>query len=147
MRIAADGRWFHQGGLITRPAMVRAFSHLLRRDADGSHWLVTPYEKLSIEVEDAPFIAVEMQQEGAGADSRIAFRLNNDDLVILGPANPLTMRNGPDGLLPYIHVRDGLEARLSRPVYYELAEQALTESEDAPVIWSGGKNFPLSAAA
>src|SRR5579871_3951467 len=81
MRIAADGRWYHQGGEITRPAMIRAFASLLMRDADGRHWLVTPTQKLSIEVEDAALIATDLKHEGSG----IAFRLNVDEFVVAGP--------------------------------------------------------------
>jgi uncharacterized protein len=141
MRIAGDGRWFHQGGEITRLAMVRAFSSLLRRDSDGSHWLVTPHEKLSIKVEDAPFIAVEMQSEGAGEARLLAFRLNSDDLVIADAGHPLEWRHE----LPYLHVRDGLWAKLVRPVYYEIAELSLAENPQRPGLWSGGTFFPIGA--
>lgn len=137
MRIAADGKWYHQGGEITRPAMIRAFSGLLRRETDGSHWLVTPQQKLSIIVEDAPFVAVELQNEGDGNNRSLAFRLNSDDLVIAGPAHAIELRNG----LPYLHVRDGLWAKLARPVYYELAEIAIAESPEAPRVWSNGVAF------
>ena len=88
MRIAAGGRWYHQGGEITRPAMLRAFSALLVRDSAGQHWLVTPHEKLSIEVEDAAFVAVDVKQAGGA----LAFRLNTDDLVVAGPDHPITAR-------------------------------------------------------
>lgn len=141
MRIAADGKWYHQGGEITRPAMVRAFSSLLRREEDGTHWLVTPQQKLSIEVEDAPFIAVEMQNEGSGTARTLAFRLNSDDLVVAGPQHRLELRNG----LPYLHVRAGLWAKLARPVYYELAELALEENPDAPNIWSNSAEFSIGS--
>jgi uncharacterized protein len=143
MRIAADGKWYHQGGEITRPAMIRAFSSLLRCEADGSHWLVTPQQKLSIKVEDAPFTAVELQNEGSGPDRKLAFRLNSDDLVIAGPGHEIALR----GDLPYLHVRDGLWAKVARAVYYELAELALTENPDAPVIWSNGTMFEIGSLA
>jgi uncharacterized protein len=140
MRIAADGRWYHQGGEITRPAMVRAFSTLLRRD-DDRYWLVTPQEKLSITVEDAPFIAVEVQSEGSGDQRTLAFRLNSDDLVIAGREHALELRP-----LPYLHVRAGLWAKLARPVYYELAELALNEGHAPPGVWSSGLFFPIGSA-
>ncbi len=143
MRIAADGKWFHQGGEITRSAMIRAFSSLLRREAGGSHWLVTPHEKLSIEVEDAPFIAVEMQSEGRGETRSLAFRLNSDDLVVAGPEHVLELRNA----LPYLHVRDGLWAKLARSVYYEIAEIALEENPDRPGVWSQGSYFAIGTPA
>lgn len=142
MRIAADGKWYHQGGEITRPAMIRAFSSLLRRDSDGSHWLVTPHEKMAIAVDDAPFIAVEVQIEGSGQTRNLAFRLNSDDLVIAGPDHKIELR----GALPYVHVRSGLWAKLARAVYYELAELALDEDPARPGLFSGGVFFPIGSA-
>jgi uncharacterized protein len=141
MRIASDGKWYHQGGEVTRPAMIRAFSSLLRRDNNCSHWLVTPQQRLSIKVEDAPFVAVEMQSEGEGKNRSLAFRLNSDDLVVAGPEHVIELR----GDLPYLHVRYGLWAKLARSVYYELAEIALAESPDAPCVWSNGIEFPIGA--
>lgn len=143
MRIASDGKWFHQGGEITRPAMIRAFSSLMRRDADGQHWLVTPQQKLSIIVDDVPFIAVELQSEGQGQARSLAFRLNTDDLVFADGEHPIEVRDG----LPYLHVRGGMWAKLARPVYYELANLALAENADAPSIWSKGSQFQLVAPA
>lgn len=147
IRIAADGRWFHEGGEIERPAMVRLFSRVLRREPDGTHVLVTPAEKLAIEVDDAPFVAVEARVEGDGARRDIAFRLNTGDVVLLGPRNPLRLRDGPAGRLPYLHVRGrfdrAIEARLARPVYYELAGLA----DDQGCIVSGGERFVLGDAA
>jgi uncharacterized protein len=136
MRIATDGRWFHQGGEVRRSAMVRAFSSLLRRDADGSYWLVTPHERLSILVEDAPFIAVELRNEGSGEQRSLAFRLNTDDLVIADAEHGLEFRP-----LPYLHARGGLWAKLARPIYYELAELALEESNEPLGLWSNGSFF------
>jgi len=123
MRIAADGRWYHQGGLITRPSMVRAFASLLMRDAADRHWLVTPHEKLSIEVEDAAFIAVDVTQE-SGA---LAFRLNTDDIVLAGPDHPIIARGDPDLPALYVAVRHGTEARLNRSTYGQLVEIALDQ--------------------
>lgn len=142
MCIAADGRWFHQGGEIKRPAMVRAFSTLLRADPDGSYWLVTPQEKLSIEVEDVPFIAVEAQFHKAS----IAFRLNTDDLVIAGASHPIEIRAYEGAQVPYLLVRNDLWARCSRPVYYELAEQALEGDTEKPGLWSEGVFFALDVS-
>jgi uncharacterized protein len=139
MRIAADGKWYHQGDEITRPAMIRAFSGLLRREKDGSYALVTPQQKLSIKVEDAPFIAVELQSEGDGQNRSLAFRLNSDDLVLADADHIIEVRGG----LIYLHVRNGLWARLARPVYYELAEIALAENAGAPCVWSNGVRFAI----
>ncbi len=145
MVIMSDGRWFHQGGEIKRPAMVRAFSSLLICDEDDQHWLVTPYEKQSIAVVDAPFVAVELRSEGDGEERQMALRLNTDDLVILGPDHPLIMREGSDPPLPYVLVRGQLWAKLSRPVYYEMAQLALNENADSPGLWSGKQYFPFGS--
>lgn len=143
MRIARDGTWFHEGSPINRPAMVRLFSTVLRREPDGSHVLVTPAEKLEIEVEGTAFRAVEMETEGHGRDRSIAFRLDSGDAVIAGAANPIRLVQTPEGPSPRVAVRHGLEAELSRSVYYELAEIALEEGGDPPGVWSGGTFFPL----
>lgn len=146
MRIAKDGTWFHEGSPINRPAMVRLFSTVLRREPDGGHVLVTPVEKLLIEVETTAFRAVEMQTEGQGRDRRIAFRLDSGEGVIAGADHPLSLTPGENGPSPRLAVRHGLEAELSRPVYYELAEIALAEGSDPPGVWSGGSFFPLVPA-
>ena len=146
MRIARDGTWFHEGSPIGREAMVRLFSTILRREPDGSHVLVTPVEKLDIEVEDAPFVAVEMRREGEGRDARLAFRLNTGDLVAAGPDNALRFEADGEALRPYLHVRRGLEALVARPVYYDLADLAL-ENGDEPGVWSQGAFFPLPIPA
>ena len=139
MRIAADGNWYHEGERIERPAMVRLFSTVLRREADGSHVLVTPAEKLSIDVEVTPFRAVAMSQEGQDEQRRIAFELDSGDAVILGADHPLRMIDET----PRLVVRHGLEALIARPLYYELAEIALAEGHAPPGIWSDGCFFPL----
>ncbi|GGB16499.1 hypothetical protein GCM10011380_02480 [Sphingomonas metalli] len=144
MRIARDGTWYHQGSPIGRPAMVRLFSTLLRREPDGSFVLVTPVEKLTIAVEDAPFLAVAMKAEGEGEDARLAFQLNTGDLVTAGPDHPIRFVEAGDGPRPYLHVRGGLEALVARPVYYDLAGRALAAPE-RPGIWSNGIFFPLVA--
>ena len=146
MRIARDGTWYHQGSPIRRSEMVRLFSTVLRREADGSHALVTPAEKLRIEVESTAFRAVEMTSEGEGRDRRIAVRLDSGDAVLLGGEHPLTLAADDHGPSPRVHVRHGLEAELSRPIYYELAEIALAEGDDPPGVWSDGCFFPLGAA-
>jgi hypothetical protein len=145
MRIARDGTWYHQGVPIARPAMVRLFSTVLRRERDGGYVLVTPMEKLDIEVDDAPFVAVSMKSEGEGRSARIAFQLNTGDLVTAGPEHPLRFAEDERGPRPYLHVRSGLEALIGRSVYYELAERALATEEAAPGVWSGGIFFPLAA--
>lgn len=147
MRIGCDGTWFHQGSPIGRQAMVRLFSTILRREADGRYVLVTPVEKLDIAVEDAPFVAVEMKAEGEGDAARLAFRLNTGDLVAAGPDHPLRFVDGDDGPRPYLHVRGRLEALVARAVYYDLAERALAGDAERPGVWSDGAFFPLEPAA
>jgi hypothetical protein len=144
MRIARDGIWYHEGSPIGRPAMVRLFSTILRREPDGGFVLVTPVEKLGIEVEDAPFVAVEMKSEGEGEDRNLAFRLNTGDVVLCGPDHRLRFEEGPH---PYLEVRSGLDALVARPVYYELAEIALAEGAAPPGLWSGGAFFALEPGA
>ena len=146
MRIARDGIWYHQGSPIGRPAMVRLFSTVLRREPDGRHMLVTPVEKLEIDVDSTAFRAVEMQTEGEGESRRIALRLDNGDAVILGPEHGLTVIEGANGPSPRVAVRHGLEAELSRPIYYELAEIAVAEGGNPPGVWSEGQFFPLETS-
>jgi hypothetical protein len=143
MRIARDGTWYHDGRPIRRPAMVRLFSTVLRREPDGRHLLVTPVEKLEIDVEATAFRAVEMETQGAGKQRRIAFRLDSGDAVILGPHHPLRVVAEEYGPSPRILVRHGLEAELARPVYYELAEIAIAEGNDPLGLWSDGAFFAL----
>lgn len=143
MRIARDGTWFHEGSPIGRPAMVRLFSSILRRESDGGFVLVTPVEKLAIDVEDKPFLAVELASEGEGRNRSLAFRLNSGDLVVAGPDHPLRIEAGAEGPLPIVEVRAGLEARIARPVYYELAHLALEEGAEPLGLWSRDCFFPL----
>ena len=147
MRIARDGTWFYRGSPIERPALVKLFASVLRREADGSYWLVTPAERGRVVVEDAPFIAVEVDREGEGRDQRLIFRTNLDEIVTAGPDHPLRIETTADGTpAPYILVRPGLEARLSRPVFYELAELGGKEQiagETRFGVWSCGLFFEL----
>lgn len=138
MRIAADGTWYHDGDPIRREAMVRAFSGLLIREDGGEHFLVSPFEKLSIEVEDAAFIATDC----ATRDGGLAFRLNTDELVIAGPEHRLRATGNTETPAIYLHVRRGCEARLNRSTYAQLAEIALAHGDDWTVT-SGGETFSL----
>ena len=147
MEIRADGSWYHEGGRINRPAMVKLFSTILRRESDGSHVLVTPAEKLVIAVEDTPFRAVEMKSEGEGEARRLVFRLDTDDLVMAGPDHPLRFGADADNPDPRLHVRgaigNGLEARIDRALYYEIVDLALDDGAEPPAIWSNGARFAL----
>ena len=143
MRIARDGTWYYRETPIERPAMVRLFSTVLRREADGAHVLVTPVEKLSIEVESTAFRATQMTMAGEGKQRRIGLTLDSGDALILGPDHRLSIVDAADGPSPRVAVRFGLEAELSRPLYYELAEIALAEGHEPPGVWSDGRFFPL----
>ena len=145
MRIARDGTWFHDGTPINRPAMVRLFSTVLRREPDGSHALVTPVEKLTIDVEATAFRATQMTMAGEGETRRIGLTLDSGDGLFIGPDHPLSVVDTDLGPSPRIAVRFGLEAELVRPLYYELAEIALAEGYDPPGVWSDGMFFGLSA--
>jgi len=126
MEIKADGTWFYLGTPIGRMPLVQLFSSVLRKDADGRTYLVTPVEKVGIRVADAPFIAVEMNVSGSGDQQVITFRTNVGDVVEAGPERPLRFvdENETGGLKPYVLVRGRLEALVARPVMYELVEHA-----------------------
>ena len=147
IRIAADGSWYHEGGLIGRPALVKLFASVLRREDDGSFWLVTPVERGRIEVEDAPFVITGMTFTEDDESQAIGFRTNVDDAVTLGPDHPLVMRCAPGGVdqRPYVTVRDGLEALVTRPVFYELAERSVSGPDGRLGVWSKGVFFALEA--
>src|SRR5690606_16625153 len=138
MRIAADGTWYHEGRPITRIAMVRAFASLLVRDDAGQHWLITPECRQSVDVEDAAFVAVEMQAR----DDTLVFRLNTDELILAGPDNPLRLAGDVDAPAPYVAVRHGCEARLDRSTWLQLADHALATGDGSSVT-SRGASFPL----
>ena len=159
MRIARDGTWFYHGTPIPRKEMVRLFASVLERRADGSFWLATPAEEGEIAVEDAPFLAVELLAAGEGHGQILSFRTNLDEHVTLDLDHPLRMRadaaphvgalhDDGRGAIPYLLVRKGLEARLSRAVYYELVTKGVEERRDgAPVygVWSSQVFFPIGS--
>jgi len=147
MRIARDGTWYHQGTPIGRETMIRLFSTILRREPSGDYVLVTPVEKLDIQVEDVPFVAVEVKADGEGEGSRLTFRLNTGDLVTAGAAHRLRFVEDADGPRPYLMVRGGMEAVVARTVYYELAERAIAGSALPAGVWSDGVFFPLEPSA
>ena len=150
IKISSDGKWFYEGGEIHRKALVKLFSTVLKRDSDGIYWLETPVEKGRIEVEDAPFIATALtvdRTDGltSGMHPLLRFTTNVDDHVPLDAKHPLQMLPSPDGsgLRPYIEVRDGLLAKLSRPVYYEVAARAVAGDGGRVGVWSHGHFFFL----
>ncbi|MCJ2137899.1 DUF1285 domain-containing protein [Methylobacterium sp. J-026] len=151
IRIAADGTWYHNGTPIRRAKLVRLFSTILRREADGRTVLVTPVESVGITVEDAAFAAVEMAVDGFGPNRRLSFRTNVDDLVPVDAEHALRFEEEPDGALkPYLHVRGGLWALVTRALTYDLVDLA----EEHPVdgrswlgLWAGGTFYPIAPAA
>ena len=145
MRIDVNGRWFHEGEEILRPEMVRLFSTVLRRDDDG-YQLVTPAERLSIEVEDVPFVAVDVEQRGRGRGQDLAFATHVGDIVIADADHPLTMRGDAENPRPYVRVRARLDARIARAVYYRLVDLGVERrSAGSRVlgVWSAGRFFEL----
>lgn len=149
LRIGRDGTWYYQGGAIGRKRLVKLFASVLRREEDGRYYLVTPVEKVPIAVEAMPFIAVEMRRQGRGKRQSLSFRTNVDDKVKAGRKHPLGFERGPAGsFTPFILVRGGLKARLSRPVYYELVSLAADNpAGQGQGVWSGGTFFPFPAEA
>lgn len=147
MEIRADGTWIYQKSPIGRMALVKLFASVLRKDADGRHYLVTPAEKVDIAVADAPFLAVEMEVRGEGDDRRLVFRTNVDDIVACGADHPLRFveEASSGGLKPYLHVRGRLEALVTRALYYDLVELAEPAADGTLVLYSGGVAFPLVA--
>jgi hypothetical protein len=151
IRIAKDGTWFHQGSPIGRKELVRLFSTILRKDDDGFH-LVTPAEKMRIKVDDAPFIAVLMRSEGEGRNQRLVFTTNVGDETIAGAENPIRVETHAttEQPAPYVHVRKGLEARIARSVFYQLADLAMAGEGAFQAklgVWSSGVFFPLGRPA
>lgn len=151
MRIGRDGLWYYLGTPIGRKRLVRLFSTVLRKDDDG-YFLVTPVEKIGITVEDVPFVAVRMAVEGEGRGQALAFETNVGDRVVIDADHPLwfTPAEGPDAeegeVTPYLLVRARLEARIARPVFFDLVELAVDEEVDGVMqfgVWSSGAFFPI----
>lgn len=152
MEIRADGTWFYMGTPIGRPALVRLFSSVLRKDEDGKTYLVTPVEKVGIRVEDAPFLAVEMVVTGEGDHQALTFRTNVGDVVEAGPEHELRFVDQPEtgGLKPYLHVRGRLEALVARSVMYDLVEAGEEIEVDGQAMFairSRGSVFPVMPVA
>lgn len=147
-RIARDGTWFYRGAPIRRKSLCKLFSSAIRRSAAGGFFLVTPTEQGRIEVEDAPFAAVEVIAEGTGRDQTITFRTNLDQMVTAGPDRPIRVSEDPESgePAPYVLVRDDLEALILRPQFYQLVEMAEERGEGDDIIlgvWSRGAFFSL----
>lgn len=148
MRIARDGTWHYMGSPIGRMPLVKLFASVLQRDDSGDFWLITPAEMCRIQVEDAPFTAVEMTIDAHGERQCLTFRTNIDEIVTAGPANPIRVEIDPDSgePAPYIMIRGGLEALITRAVFYDLVEIAeMGDKGRGGVlgVWSGGEFFEI----
>ena len=148
MRIDRNGTWYYHGSPIGRQELVKLFASVLKRDEFGDFWLITPVEKTRIQVENAPFLAVELFREGYGKDQILTIRTNIDEKTVIDTDHPLEVEFDPvtQEPAPYITLRDGIRARLSRPVYYELVElgeEATHKHEIFYGIWSCKTFFPL----
>jgi uncharacterized protein len=151
MRIASDGTWFYLKTPIGRPALVKLFASVLKREAD-KYFLVTPVEKCGIVVEDAPFLAVELQVEHEAAGQTLKFRTNVDDWVACGPEHALRFEPEAEtgGLKPYLHVRRDLWAKVTRALFYdlvELGEERDVDGERMFGVVSGGVFYAMAPAA
>lgn len=146
LAIRVDGTWTYRDSPILRRQLVKLFARVLRKDADGRTYLVTPAEKIDVRVADAPFLAVEMEVRGEGDAREILLRTNLDDIVSVGPDHPLRFveETTSGGLKPYVRVRGRLEALLTRALYYDLVELAEAGPGELLAIRSAGMLFPLS---
>lgn len=151
IRITSDGQWFHEGSPFTRPALVRLFSNILRREKSGDYCLVTPQEKVRIQVDDVPFVIVRWAWQSQSSVPVLTLTTQVGDEVEVGPAHPITLRDALDepedsDPLPYVQVRSGLLARLGRNVFYQLIDQGRLEPDESGevlVIESHGQCYPL----
>jgi uncharacterized protein len=149
MRIASDGSWYYMGTPIGRPALVRLFSTILKRE-DGKYFLITPVEKVGIRVDDVPFMAVEMRKFSGTRGPLLQFRTNVDDWVDCDAAHRLRFEPGQaGGLTPYLHVRADLWAKVTRPLYYDLVDMGEERMVDGNTMFgveSGGEFFAMADA-
>ena len=147
IKILKNGTWLYQDSPITRHNLVKLFASVLQRDIRGDYWLVTPYERGRIEVEDVPFTAVELKTSSSGTTQTLLFRTNMDEWIEAGPEHPIRVKINSDTgePSPYILVRQGLEARIVRSVYYELVSLAVTDTKQKEVLglWSRNTFFPI----
>lgn len=153
IRIAKDGTWFHEGGPIGRKELVCLFASVLKRDEYGEYWLQTPVEKARIQVDDAPFVAVELFSCDCGCEQKLSLRTNIDEMVSIGLDNPIRVEHDPltGEPAPYVTIRQGdgmfpIEAKINRAVFYELVNRGVEETIDDEVyfgVWSNNEFFPL----
>ena len=157
IRIDRNGQWYYRNSVIGRKELVCLFASVLKRDADGEYWLETPVERGRIDVEDAPFMAVEMWWQDCEAGSGkprqcLTFRTNLDHMIGAGPDHPIRVHLCPKTRepRPYILVRPGLEAKINRAVFYELcalAQPEMVDGREMLGVWSEGVFFPIDEVA
>lgn len=149
LRITRDGTWLYRGSPIERPAIVKLFASILHRASDGSYWLVTPAERTRVHVDDVPFVGVELAVRDAGPHQRLELRTHLGEWVPIDQAHPLAMKPQPAGAaVPYVDLGGGLEARVARNVFYELADLAEPDVRGQGLgVWSHGTWFPLEEDA
>ena len=145
IRIAANGDWYHEGSRIERFSIAKLFATILRLD-DDEYYLVNPFEKLRIQVDDAPFIATDMETQGEGASRRILFSTNVDDAVVADAEHPIVVEDRNGQPRPYVEVRRGLRALIARSVFYRLVDLAVDDGHGELSLWSGGARFVLGRA-
>jgi uncharacterized protein len=147
IKILRNGAWLYNGTPITRHNLVKLFASVLKKDEAGDYWLITPYEKGRIEVEDVPFLAVELETGSSGKSQVLRFRTSLDDWAIADTGHPIRVTHDAETgePSPYIMIRDGLEARIARPVYYELVKLGEESAAEKGLfgVWSAGVFFPL----
>jgi hypothetical protein len=151
MCIDSQGLWHYKGSPIGRLELIKLFSSVMRRDSVGDHWLITPSEMCRIQVDDAAFMAIELTQEGYEKNQTLKFRTNIDKTYILSASHPLRIEINPntDEPAPYIELEHGLDAKLSRPVFYQLVNLGIVETvqqDNMYGVWSAGHFFPIGSA-
>lgn len=146
LEILRDGTWLHEGTRMTRESLVRLFASILRKDADGETYLVTPVEKIRIRVEDAPFLAVRVDRCGEGREQSLVYTTNVGDVAVAGAQNPIRVTYANDEPRPYVLVRGRLEARILRAPFYEMIDWSERRG-GALGVWSGGVWFKLGEAS
>ena len=145
IRVLKDGTWLYGGTPIARNNMVRLFASVLKRDAEGRYWLETPHEKGLIDVEDVPFAIVEMKISSSGKNQNLLLRTNLDLWITLGPKHGLRIAQDGQDKVPYVQVRDNIEARVNRAVYYEMAKIAVESDDEKGLfgLWSQNTFYPI----
>ena len=148
MEVKGNGDWYYEGTIIKRQRLIHLFASVLRLEDDSEYYLITPHERCRIKVQDAPFIAILLDVDGSDETQNLTFTTNMAEVVLAGPENKLKFDIDPISAepSPYLHVRDGLQARLHRNVYYQLADLMVIKTvakQEWLGVWSKGVFLPL----